>query len=173
MVKPAKDLTGKQFGQLVVLRQDTDNESNYSYWICQCACGNIKSIRGTSMTNGRQISCGCVQHERLSLGRSARRKHGGKGTRLYRIWRAMIDRTEYPSNISYRFYGARGIKVCPEWREDFAAFRDWANSHGYQDDLSIDRIDNNKGYEPANCRWATALEQAHNRRGKQNGTEIF
>ena len=164
MVKPIKDLTGNRFGKLVVLEQDKTKESRQSYWICKCDCGNIKSVCGTSLKSGKQISCGCIRHERLKLGSKALTKHGGTKTRLYRIYRGIIDRTEYPSNIGYENYGARGIKMCAEWRNNFAAFRDWALSHGYSDDLSIDRIDNNKGYEPGNCRWATNDMQVKNRR---------
>lgn len=75
----------------------------------------------------------------------------------------MVQRCEYPRSISYARYGARGIRVCAEWRSDFAAFAEWAKAAGYSDDLSIDRIDNARGYEPANCRWATAKQQANNR----------
>lgn len=164
MVKPIKDLTGRQFGKLTVLSQDKERSVRQSYWICRCSCGNVKSICGSSLTSGVQISCGCVRHERLSLGSKALVTHGGTKTRLYKIYRGIIDRTEYPSSRNYQNYGARGIKMCPEWRQDFAVFRDWALSHGYHDDLSIDRINNSKGYEPNNCRWATSKTQANNRR---------
>ena len=164
MVKPKKILTGKRFGHLVVAGQDLTMESNFSYWICKCDCGNEKSIRGTSLLEGKTISCGCIRKDRLKLGRESLITHGGSKTRLYKIYRGIIDKTEYPSSNNYSNYGARGIKMCEEWRKDFSIFRDWALSHGYADNLSIDRIDNSKGYEPSNCRWATAIEQAHNKR---------
>lgn len=92
--------------------------------------------------------------------------HGGSGTRLYKIWKQMRIRCYCKTNPTYRFYGARGIKICESWN-DFAVFRDWAFSHGYTDELSIDRINAKEDYEPNNCRWITReenLERARKRK---------
>lgn len=89
--------------------------------------------------------------------------HGGKGTRLYNIWKAMRQRCYYEKGARYADYGGRGIRICPEW-DDFQIFKDWAEQNGYADNLSIDRKDNNGNYEPSNCQWATQSQQSLNRR---------
>jgi len=101
-----------------------------------------------------------------------RARHGGWGTRLHNTWNQMIQRCQNPKKPDYRWYGAVGITVCDEWRYDFAAFRTWALSAGYRDDLTIDRIDSRLGYCPSNCRWATHSQQSTNRRVKP-GKVIF
>ena len=88
-----------------------------------------------------------------------------KNKRLYNIWAGMKQRCINPNNSSYSSYGGKGLKVCDEWFSDFKVFQEWALSNGYIDDLSIDRLNNQKGYEPENCRWATTLQQGWNREG--------
>jgi len=97
-------------------------------------------------------------------------KHGQCKTRLYNIWGNMIWRCENPKASIYYLYGGRGITVCEEWRKDFKTFWIWANNNGYSDELSLDRIDNDKGYSPDNCRWATQIEQSNNKRTNQRIT---
>lgn len=90
-------------------------------------------------------------------------KHGMRYTRLYNIWRSMNQRCSNPNTKNYHRYGGRGIRVCDEWKHDFMAFHDWAMANGYSEELTVDRIDNEKGYSPDNCRWSTYKEQENNK----------
>lgn len=155
------DLTGQRFGRLVVEGFAYKAKDGHSMWKCRCECGKVKVVNGTSLKLGKSQSCGCLHNELLS---DRNFKHGGRNTRLYYIWCGMIERTETENQVSYKNYGGRGIKVCEEWRISFEKFRDWALKHGYQDELTIDRIDVNGNYCPKNCKWSTAKEQARNKR---------
>jgi len=153
------DLTGKRFGRLLVMSQSIiyGNRKQIK-WDCICDCGNKKTINGESLKNGHSKSCGCFRKEC-----SPNITHGLSKSRIYRIYRHMINRC-YNKNVdNYYLYGARGIVVCAEWM-DFDNFYNWAISNGYKEDLSIDRINVNGIYEPSNCKWSSNNEQARNKR---------
>lgn len=158
------DMTGRRFGRLVAVSKTDERSANGSVkWLFKCDCGNEAIIDGSSVRNGLIKSCGCYHSECATKLCISRRVHGEEPQRLYNIWCGMKGRCNNPNAPKYPRYGARGIKVCKEWVSDFTAFRDWALSHGYADNLSIDRIDNDGNYEPGNCRWVTNKQQSRNR----------
>ena len=159
------DLTGQRFGRLVVIGRGADYLTSgghkFARWRCKCDCGNIVLVKSVHLRNGITKSCGCISAELLE---KRNRVHGMRYTKLYEVWKGMKSRCENPKHIGFKDYGGRGISVCEEWRDDFLQFYEWAVGHGYADGLTIDRIDNEKGYSPENCRWVTrAFQNAHKR----------
>lgn len=138
-----------------MVRVPNKGKSRAARWYCKCDCGGEHEVVAHSLKSGVTTHCGCSDGNKT---------HGGYKTKLYKRWVAMRQRCRNPNCSEYRNYGARGIAICREWDEDFVAFRDWALSNGYRDDLEIDRVDNDKGYSPENCRFIDRVGNANNLR---------
>ena len=158
-----ENMLGSVFTRLTVLAFHHRNKKGANYWLCKCMCEANCIVRTDHLTDGKIKSCGCLASEIVSR---RNLKHGLRRTPEYKIWDGIIERCCNPKSTAYANYGGRGITICKEWRTDFAAFLS-AVGRRPNPKLSIDRIDNNKGYEPGNVRWATALQQAANKRPRQ------
>ena len=148
-----------------ILDETFQQASKTTMWSAVCDCGNEKVVYAAQLAKGTVKSCGCIVSERIT---ALNTKHGMSRSRLYTVYKDMKQRTTNLKARCYERYGGRGIKVCDEWANDFKAFAQWAISHGYdanaqKGQCTLDRIDNDKGYSPDNCRWVTAKQQAQNR----------
>ena len=161
-MKKYADLTGQRFGELVVLNYSHSNDG--TYWNCICDCGKQTIVRATSLKYGSTKSCGCgsLKAAMKNIENHRNSGHGMSRTRINECWRNINRRCYKKNNARYINYGARGITVCDEWKNDFMSFYNWAMTNGYSDDLTIDRINNDGNYEPSNCRWATKKQQNNN-----------
>lgn len=161
-----KDISGQKFGRLTALHR-LHNTKGKTKWLCVCDCGNIKEIMLTHLCSGATKSCGCYNKEQC---KTKFTKHGKRYSRLWNIWEHIKQRCYNINNKDFNNYGARGIAVCDEWRDNFQAFYNWTINNGYKDNLTIDRINVNGNYEPNNCRWIPNEKQARNRRNNKNFT---
>lgn len=158
------DLTGQKFGRLEVL-QFVEIKNHHSYWLCKCNCGNFTQVTNSQLKSGKTKSCGCLRKEIAKQNaKKLKTTHNLTNTRLYNVWRSMKKRCYLKTHKAYKDYGCRGIKVCEEWKNDFMSFYNWAIKNGYQENLTLDRIDVNGDYESNNCRWVNWKTQQNNRR---------
>jgi hypothetical protein len=168
MSQTLENLIGKTYGRLTVVDYAERAADTHARWLCKCQCGNETIVRNNNIKRGIVKSCGCLASE-LTSERS--KVHGMTKTNVYRQWKVMRQRCYLPTNISYKNYGARGITVCDEWKNNFEAYYSYVSKlpnfrkKGY----SIDRIDNDGNYEPGNLRYATAKQQRDNQTQRKHG----
>lgn len=170
------DRTGERYGKLIVLQRAEDFICSFGrklvMWKCQCDCGNICSVSTNSLRTGATTSCGCWNYEQQKKSETKKIIHGDRKKdspyyKLYERWLGMRERCYSKKSVHYQNYGARGIKMCDEWKNNYLLFKEWALNNGFDTTLSIDRIDVNGDYCPENCRWATNEQQQNNKRNNK------
>lgn len=165
----AINIAGQRFGRLTVIER-VESPRAQAQWRCVCDCGKETVVRSQDSRNGHTKSCGCYGLEVSVSHTPSFSTHKESRSRLYRVWIGMKGRCNNCKNKAYSYYGGRGIKVCQDWDESYALFRDWALANKYQENLTIDRIDVNGNYCPENCRWVSMKVQMNNTRANRRIT---
>ena len=155
-------MEGKKFNRLTFIKKTNERRNGNILWDCQCECGNITRIVKWDVTSGNTKSCGCFKDEMIAKTGKNNVTHGMRYTKIYKIWEGMKRRCNSEKAERYSSYGGKGITYIKEW-EQFVPFHEWAINNGYEEGLSIDRIDVNGNYEPSNCQWIPLEQQAYNK----------
>lgn len=154
-------LIGNKYGRWTIIRLSSKNKYGAIRVLCLCDCGTEKQVVVNSLLYGSSRSCGCLHNELLSAGNTT---HSLTNDKLYIVYHGIKGRCYNKKHRSFNIYGGRGIVICDEWLSDFQKFYDWSIANGYVDGLQVDRIDNDKGYFPDNCRFVTASNNCQNTR---------
>ena len=153
--EPVENMVGETYGIMTVKEITSRPNTRNRYAVCECACGNVKEVQCSDLRAGKVKSCGCQRYIK---------KHNKSKTRIWAIWEDMHQRCENPNHKAYEVYGMRGVIICDAWY-DFNNFLEWANASGYDDNLTLDRMDPDGMYEPNNCRWVSKEYNSRHRRG--------
>jgi hypothetical protein len=162
-----RDLCGRRFARWHVVSFAGTDLRRKALWNCVCDCGVERAVLADSLLRGDSASCGCLSREKARAAGDRTRTHGMTRTTTHTIWMGMIQRCHNPNAKDFYRYGARGITVCDRWRKFENFFADMGER---PQGKTLDRIDNSRGYEPENCRWATPAEQTRNSRLVRNVT---
>lgn len=158
-MKEKIDLTGRTFGRLKVIGFAGRDKHRHLLWTCVCECGSVRDVAQWNLLVGSTVSCGCYAAQRAS---KQLKRHGFYSSKYYSRWHDMMRRCYNPKDVHYDRYGGRGIGVCKEWH-DVGKFIDWCESQNPDDGMTIDRIDNDSGYSPDNCRFVPLKDNQNNR----------
>jgi hypothetical protein len=162
VARPRIELKGRKVGRLIVLAYAGVNKSGNPMWLCRCRCGQKPTVTGSNLRNGMTRSCGCLRRDERAAKNKANAIHGAAGSRTYRSWESMKARCTKCEHIAWKRYGGRGITICKRWLHSFKNFsKDMGVRPAFK---TLDRIENDKGYTPKNCRWAGRLTQRRNQR---------
>lgn len=166
------EIIGQKFNNITIIRDlgrfDKNGTGNVQRYVeVECKCGNVFQVLYNSVKGGNTKSCGChkkkVARESMKANRYDWSKHGMSREKIYKVWTSMKQRCENEKEKYYHRYGGRGISVCEEWtneKDGFINFYNWAVDNGYEEGLSIDRVENDGDYEPSNCQWITISENS-------------